>query len=207
MPKIQLTPSAAAHPYLPTARILWPAHSTNLQAAFRAVVLIAVGTALLVLSAKINVPLPYVPMTMQSLVVPLIGAIYGSRLGAATVLAYAAEGALGLPVFAGPVGGLAYMAGPTGGYIIGFVVAAYVCGWIGERGWDASAPRFFLSVMLAHIIALGFGFAWLVAAIHLSAGKAWLVGIVPFIAGSVVKSALGAVLMTVTRKAVARSDR
>src|SRR6202012_3015085 len=91
--------------------------------ALRAVVLIAFGTVLLMLSARINLPLPYVPMTLQTLVVLLIGATYGWRLGGATVIAYLAEGAIGLPVFAGPSVGLAPFLGPTAGYLIGFPVA------------------------------------------------------------------------------------
>jgi len=88
------------------------------------VLLIALGTALLTLSAKINLPLPYVPMTLQTLVVLMIGAAYGWRLGGATVMAYLAEGAIGLPVFAGPIGGLAPFVGPTAGYLVGFALAA-----------------------------------------------------------------------------------
>jgi biotin transport system substrate-specific component len=99
---------------------LWPD-----SGALRAVTLIALGTALLTLSAKINLPLPYVPMTLQTLVVLVIGAAYGGRLGAATIMVYLAEGALGLPVFAGPAGGLAPLMGPTAGYLIGFVAAAF----------------------------------------------------------------------------------
>src|SRR6202011_2489859 len=75
-------------------------------AALRAAILIALGTGLLTLSAKINLPLPYVPMTLQTLVVLMIGAAYGARLGAATIMVYLVEGAIGLPVFAGPAGGL-----------------------------------------------------------------------------------------------------
>jgi biotin transport system substrate-specific component len=139
-------------------------------------------------------------MTMQTLVVLLIGAAYGPKLGVATIAAYLIEGAAGLPVFAGPVGGLAYMAGPTGGFLAGFVVAAFAMGWLCERGWDGSATRLFAAMMLGHAMILALGWAWLAFGLHLGMSKAWLVGVLPFIAGSVVKSALGAVLMPVTRK-------
>jgi biotin transport system substrate-specific component len=78
-------------------------------------ILVVLGTGLLTLSAKVNLPLPYVPMTLQTLVVLMIGAAYGLRLGSATVIACLAEDAVGLPVFAGPVGGLAPLVGPTAG--------------------------------------------------------------------------------------------
>ena len=147
------------------------------------VILIALGTALLTLSAKVNLPLPYVPMTLQTLVVLMIGAAYGWRLGCATVIAYLAEGAIGLPVFAGPIGGLAPLFGPTGGYLVGFVAAAFATGWLSERGWDRSVPRLFVAMALGHIIILGAGSAWLAVGMKLGVEKAWLVGIVPFIAG------------------------
>lgn len=90
-------------------------------------------------SAKVQIPFFPVPMTMQSFVVILISFVMGSRLGAATVLLYLAEGALGLPVFAGTPEkgvGVAYMAGPTGGYLVGFVIAAFAAGKFAEAGLD-----------------------------------------------------------------------
>jgi biotin transport system substrate-specific component len=90
----------------PLAAVVWPDRTDGFSTVLRTAILIALGTALLTLSAKVNLPLPYVPMTLQTLVVLMIGAAYGWRLGTATVIAYLAEGAIGLPVFAGPVGGL-----------------------------------------------------------------------------------------------------
>src|SRR3712207_8325280 len=82
--------------------LLWPSRDDARFAALRAIVLMVVGTALLTVSAKVQVPLPFVPMTLQTLVVLMIGASYGWRLGGATVALYLAEGAMGVPVFAGP---------------------------------------------------------------------------------------------------------
>jgi biotin transport system substrate-specific component len=168
------------------------------------VTLIALGTALLTLSAKINLPLPYVPMTLQTLVVLVIGAAYGGRLGAATIMVYLAEGALGLPVFAGPAGGLAPLMGPTAGYLIGFVAAAFTTGWLSERGWDRSVALLFVAMAIGHVIILGCGFAWLAFGMKLGVGKAWLVGIAPFVAASVIKNALGAVLVPAIRRVLDR---
>src|SRR3954470_12918661 len=102
--------------------------SDPVSGAVRGLILIALGSGLLTLSAKINLPLPYVPMTLQTLVVLMIGAAYGWRLGSATMISYLAEGAMGLPVFAGPVGGIAPLLGPTAGYLFGFIGAAFVTG-------------------------------------------------------------------------------
>jgi biotin transport system substrate-specific component len=185
--------------HFPLAAVLWPD-----SGALREVTLIALGTALLTLSAKINLPLPYVPMTLQTLVVLVIGAAYGGRLGAATIMVYLAEGALGLPVFAGPAGGLAPLMGPTAGYLIGFVAAAFTTGWLSERGWDRSVARLFVAMAIGHVIILGCGFAWLAFGMKLGVGKAWLVGIAPFVAASVIKNALGAVLVPAIRRVLDR---
>jgi biotin transport system substrate-specific component len=184
--------------------VLWPDRTDGFSAAARAVILVALGTALLALSAKINLPLPYVPMTLQTLVVLMIGAAYGWRLGSATVIAYLAEGAIGLPVFAGPVGGLAPLLGPTAGYLAGFVAAAFITGWLSERGWDRSVPRLFVAMGFGHIVVLAAGFAWLAFGMKFGVEKAWLVGIVPFVAASVIKNALGAAIVPAIRQMLDR---
>ena len=191
-------------PRFPLAAALWPEKSDPVSGIVRGVILIAVGSALLTLSAKINLPLPYVPMTLQTLVVLMIGAAYGWRLGTATVLAYLAEGAIGLPVFAGPVGGLAPLLGPTAGYLLGFVIAAFITGWLSERGWDRSVPLLFVAMAVGHIVILGCGFAWLAFGMKLGVEKAWSVGVAPFVAASLIKNALGAVLVPGLRRGLDR---
>ena len=193
-------PESVTIKHFPLAAVLWPHRADGVSSTLRAVILVALGTALLTLSAKVNLPLPYVPMTLQTLVVLMIGAAYGWRLGCATVIAYLAEGAIGLPVFAGPIGGLAPLFGPTGGYLVGFVPAAFATGWLSERGWDRSVPRLFVAMALGHIIILGAGYAWLAVGMKLGFEKAWLVGIAPFIAPAVVKNALGAALVPAIRR-------
>jgi biotin transport system substrate-specific component len=99
------------------------------------VVLIFAGSIIVALSAKIVIPLPFspIPVTGQTLAVLMIGALYGSKRGALTILAYLAEGISSLPVFA-QSGGILYLTGPTGGYLVGFVFGAYLPGWLSERG-------------------------------------------------------------------------
>lgn len=190
--------------HFPIVAVVWPERADRVFGLLRSVILIALGTALLTLSAKVNLPLPYVPMTLQTLAVLMIGAAYGSRLGAMTVIAYLAEGAIGLPVFAGPVGGLAPLVGPTGGYLAGFAVAAFMTGWLSERGWDRSVPLLFVAMGIGHIVILAGGFAWLAFGMRLGVEKAWLVGITPFLAASVIKNALGATLVPAIRRGVDR---
>jgi len=134
----------------------------------------------------------------------MIGAAYGWRLGSATMIAYLAEGAMGLPVFAGPVGGLAPLLGPTAGYLFGFVAAAFVTGILAERGWDRSVILLFVAMAIGHVVILAAGFGWLALGLGLGATKAWQVGIAPFIAASVIKNALGAALMPAARRIVDR---
>lgn len=196
--RILSEPAAVSHSSL--ADVLWPRRDERSFRALRGAILMALGTALLTLSAKVNLPLPFVPMTLQTLVVLMIGAAYGWRLGSATVIAYLAEGAIGLPVFAGPVGGLAPLVGPTAGYLYGFVLAAAATGWLSQRGWDHQVLWLFAAMGIGHVLILGTGFAWLAFGMKLGADKAWLVGIVPFIAASLVKNALGAALVPAIRR-------
>lgn len=181
---------------------MWPARPGETVGALRAVVLVALGTALMALSAKVNLPLPYVPLTLQTLVVLMLGAAYGWRLGSATMMAYLAEGAMGLPVFAGPVGGIAPLVGPTAGYLFGFVLAAFVIGWLAERGWDRSVVFLFAAMAVGHVVIFAAGFGWL--ALGLGAAKAWQVGVAPFIMASLIKNALGAALIPAARRILDR---
>ena len=122
------------------------------------------GTLALALSAKIQIPFWPVPLTMQTLVVLLIGMAYGWRLGGATLLLYLAEGAVGLPVFAGTPEkgiGLAYMLGTTGGYLLGFALAAAACGALAERGWDRSFARVVAAMLIGNAIIYSTGVLWL----------------------------------------------
>ena len=154
------------------------------------------GVCLLTLSAKIQVPFWPVPMTLQTLVVLMLGMACGSRLAAGTVLAYLAAGAAGLPVLAGTPErgiGLAYMMGPTGGFLVGFLLAACIVGLLAERGWDRSFLKCVAAMVLGHVTITLAGLAWL--AVLLGTPKAIELGLMPFLASSALKTALGAVSM------------
>lgn len=198
-------PNGAAHLAPTLAGALWPARGDARLGLLRGLVLAFLGTSALTLSAKLQVPFYPVPMTLQSLVVLLIGASYGWRLGTATLVLYMVEGALGLPVFAGtPEKGLgvAYMAGPTGGYLLGFVAAAGLVGWLAERGWDRSVTRLFVAMAIGHAVIFAAGYAWLASLI--GADKAWAGGVAPFLWATLVKNALGAALLPALWSLIAR---
>lgn len=157
-----------------------------------AVLMVLLGTLALAVSAKIQVPFYPVPITMQTYVVLFIGFAFGTRLAAATLLAYLAEGALGLPVFAQGAG-LAYLAGTTGGYLFGFLLAATVCGWLAEKEWDRSLASTAVAAIIGLAIIFALGLGWLGAVVGWDKPVlAW--GLLPFLPGELAKL----VLLTVT---------
>lgn len=160
---------------------------------------ILLGSLLLTLSSYIEVPMYPVPVTMQTFAVTLIGALYGWRLGGLTVAAWLAEGAAGLPVFAGGAGGFAHFFGPTAGYLFAFVVVAMVVGWLAERGWNGHRVGLaFAAMLIGNALCLVLGAAWLAAMIGVE--KAIVAGVLPFIVGGILKSAFAAaVLKAMTR--------
>jgi biotin transport system substrate-specific component len=163
--------------------------------------LVLIGSALLALSAKIQVPFWPVPMTMQTFVVLMIGVNMGMRIAAATVLAYLVEGAVGLPVFSTGAG-LAFMAGPTGGYLVGFLAAAVVIAVGLSRGFGQSRIGLAALLLVADAVMLGLGFAWLATLI--GAEKAFAVGIVPFLPAEALKIALAFAATIAVRGYVSR---
>ncbi len=182
------------------ASTLWPARSRS--RILRNAVLAVGGSLLLALSAKVQVPFYPVPMTLQTLAVLVLGAAFGARLAAATVALYLLEGLLGLPVFAGAVAGPAYMAGPTGGFLVGFLVAAAAIGWLAERGWDRSWATLLAAMALGHVLVFAFGFAWLAALV--GPAKAFAVGVAPFALATVLKTLLACALIGAAWRAVAQ---
>jgi len=155
---------------------------------------IVLGSWVVAASAWVEVPMLPVPMTMQTLAILVIGALCGWRIGAATLAAYLAQGAAGLPMFAGGAGGAHHLVGPTAGYLFAFPVAAALTGWLARRGWNASVPTLLASMLLGHVVILVGGVAWL--STLLGVEQAVTVGLMPFWAGTVLKSALAAALVT-----------
>ena len=188
-------------PGIATVERLWTA-KTDAERLTRAAVLIVAGTVLLWVSAKTQIPFWPVPATLTSLVVVLIGAFYGSRLGAATLVAYLVEGLAGLPVFAGtPEKGIGYlyMVGPTGGYLLGYVAAAFIAGLLVERGWGKSVLAMTAAALIANVALYACGVAWLSTLI--GSEKAFVFGVQPFLLADVVKILIAATLtVAATRK-------
>lgn len=170
------------------------------QTLVRNILLAIAGTGLLYLSAKFRVPLHPVPLSMQTFAVLFLGMAFGWRLGAATMLLYLAEGALGLPVFAGTPEkgiGIAYLMGPTGGYLISYVFAAGIVGYLAQRGWDRNIFTTAAAMLVGSMIIYAIGIPWLAVVIDSSIEKAITIGMLPFLFGDLIKLALAAALMPV----------
>jgi biotin transport system substrate-specific component len=171
------------------ANRLWPQSGTS---TLHKALLVVAGSLALAISAKVQVPFWPVPMTMQTLVVLLIGASFGARLGGVTLAAYLAQGAAGLPVFASGAG-LAYMAGPTGGYLAGFLLAAIVVGALADRGFGRNVWTTLVAMGAGLVAIYGLGVGWL--AVFAGLEKAITLGVVPFVPAEAVKLALAALLL------------
>ena len=151
----------------------------------RQIVSILVGTVLLALSARVEIPFWPVPFSMQTFVVLALGMVYGPVLGAATVMAYLAEGLVGLPVFVGG-GGPAYLAGPTGGYLLGMVGAAWLAGYLAFHGWVRHPLTAIAAAALGSLPVYMVGIPWLAVWVG-SFEQAIIAGFMPFIPGAILK--------------------
>lgn len=171
------------------------------------VLLVAAGIAILAIAAKVRVPMWPVPVTMGTFAVLTIGAAYGPRLGLMTILGYLGLGALGADVFAGSSAaenGLSYMFGSTGGYLLGYALAAVLLGALARRGWDRTWPRMAMALLAGNAIIYVPGLLWLGQLYGWSEPiLAW--GLWPFLVGDVLKLGLAAILVPSLWRVVGRA--
>lgn len=156
--------------------------------------LIVAGSLLIGLCAQIKIqPFGPVPITGQTFAVLIVGALLGAKRGSMAVLAYLAQGVAGLPVFA-VISGPAALVGPTGGYLVGFVPAAYVTGLLAERGWDRRIGTTVLAMALGNVVIYAFGLVRLCTLIGVSK-TVITTGLLPFIGGDLLKIVLAAIML------------
>jgi biotin transport system substrate-specific component len=143
-------------------------------------------------SAQVSIPLPFtpVPITSQTFAVLLSGLVLGWRRGFLSQLVYLAEGAAGLPVFAGATGTVLHLVGPSGGYLWSFPLAAALVGWLVEQGAACSTWRLAAALVAADTLMLAVGSTWLHVLFRVPFAQAWLLGFYPFLAMDVVKIGL-----------------
>lgn len=159
------------------------------------IVLIIAGSLLIGMCAHVKVLLPFspVPVTGQTFAVLMVGAMLGARRGCLAVLAYIIEGVAGLPVFATGIGP-AVLLGPTGGYLFGFIPAAYITGRLAEMGWDRRIGTTILAMVFGNLAIYTFGLFWLCCLTGFNTTVLTL-GLYPFIVGDLVKIILAAILL------------
>ena len=183
--------------------------SEGTQLRIKQIVLVLAGVAVLAIAAKIRIPMWPVPMTMGTFAVLTIGAAYGPRLGLTTILAYLAVGALGFNVFAGSSAeenGLAYMMGGTGGYLVGYALAALALGAFARAGWDRTFGKMAAALLAGNAIIYVPGLIWL--GVLYGWDKPILEwGLTPFLFGDALKLALAAMLIPAVWKLVGDARR
>jgi len=158
-----------------------------------AALLIVAGSLLIAASAKLQIPFWPVPLTLQSLAVVVLGATLGPVVSAAAVLLYLIEGLCGLPVFAGAAHGVSALTGPTGGFLLGFLLAAPSTGLLVRQGWGRTLSSAALLMLVGHAVLFVPGLAWL--AYRIGEMRAIDLGLTPFLAAIFVKVAIGAALI------------
>lgn len=155
---------------------------------------LAGGVVVLAASSRLAIPMVPVPITMQTLAVTLIGALYGWRLAVFTVVTWLILAALGLPLLSDGAGGLGPFTGATAGYLFAFPLAAALVGALTARGWDGTRPaRAFAVLLMGNGLCLALGAAWLASRIGPAA--ALEAGVIPFLPGAAIKSGLGALIL------------
>ena len=162
----------------------------RLSTRLRHVILIALGAAVIALSARLVIPTIPVPFTGQTLAVLLVGGALGFRRGSAAVLLYLAIGALGAPIYAESKAGLAVIGGPTGGYLIGFVVAAGLVGRLAELGWDRRLPGALVAMTVGTAVIYAIGVPWLKVTTGLPWSEAVAVGMTQFLIWDLAKACI-----------------
>lgn len=157
--------------------------------------LVIVFSLFIAAAAQFAIHIGPIPITGQTFAVLLTGALLGSRLGAAAVIAYLIEGAIGLPFFAGGAAGLARFLGPTGGYLVAFPAAAFVTGAFAEHGWDKKYPTAVAAMAIGSVVIFLGGWTWYSLLMNTAPVAAFKIAVLPYLVGDVIKIALAAAVL------------
>ncbi len=168
----------------------------------RDAILVLGFAAFIAVLAQVSIPVPpYVPITGQTLAVFLTALALGARLGTASVIAYLGYAAIGLPVLAEGKTLFPALFGPTGGFLVGFVLAAFALGWLADRGWSRSLLLVFGGMVIASVVLYVPGLLWLS---KFAGAKTLDYGLYPFIAWDAVKAVLAALLLPVAWRIIGK---
>ena len=166
------------------------------------ILLVLGGVAFLSLMSQVIIPLPFtpVPISLGTFGVTLMALLYGRKLGSATILSYVAAGSLGAPIFAGFKSGSLFS--PTGGYILGYIVAAIILGYLSDKGVTKSYVKTFFSLLLSSAIILTLGS--IVLSIFVPGKNAFMIGVLPFLPGDAIKSTTITLLLPTLWKVIGK---
>lgn len=172
---------------------------------FKNILLVLGGVAFLSIMSQVLIPLPYtpVPISLGTFGVTLMALLYGRKLGTATILSYVAAGSLGAPIFAGGKAGSLFS--PTGGYILGYIVATVILGYLADKGVTKSYVKTILSLMLSSAIILTLGS--LVLSLFVPGKNAFMIGVLPFLPGDALKSTTTTLLLPTLWKFIPKNDK
>jgi len=172
---------------------------------FKNILLVLGGVAFLSIMSQVLIPLPYtpVPISLGTFGVTLMALLYGRKLGTATILSYVAAGSLGAPIFAGGKAGSLFS--PTGGYILGYIAATIILGYLADKGVTKSYVKTILSLMLSSAIILTLGS--LVLSLFVPGKNAFMIGVLPFLPGDALKSTTTTLLLPTLWKFIPRDDK
>jgi biotin transport system substrate-specific component len=170
--------------------------------------LVTAGTALVAVCAQISIPLGFtpVPITGQTFAVVLVGAALGAARGLASLALYVGIGLAGAPVYTAQGSGWEHFTGATGGYLVGFVVAAALTGWLADRGWTRRFSTATAAMLAGNVVIYLFGLPWLAHSIGTDFEGTLEAGLYPFIFGGMLKLYLAAALFPAAWKLVQRAD-
>jgi len=157
--------------------------------------LVIVFSLFIAACAQFSIHIGPIPITGQTFAVLLTGMLLGSRLGAAAVIAYLIEGAIGLPFFAGGGAGLVRFFGPTAGYLVAFPAAAFIVGAFAEHGWDKRYETAVAAMAIGSAIIFLGGWAWYAILMNTPPVAAFQIAVLPFLLGDAIKIALGAAVL------------
>jgi biotin transport system substrate-specific component len=171
--------------------------------------LVCAGTAFVALCAQVSFHLGFtpVPITLQTFAVLLVASAYGPMLGTASLLLYMLIGIAGAPVYSEHKHGWDVFVGSTGGYIVGFVVAAALTGYLAERGWDRRFSTSVSAMLTGSVVIYAFGLLWLHHDLGVNWPDAFEYGLYPFVPGDIVKLYLAALALPGAWKLVERLKR
>jgi len=161
----------------------------------RSVGLVFSFSLLMALSAQILIPIGPVPITGQTFVVLLTGALLGSRLGAMAMIVYLMEGASGLPFFSAGHGGLGHLLGPTGGYLVAFPAAAFITGAFAEHDWDRRFLTAVAAMAIGSVVIMLSGWTWFALVTNTPLTVAFQLTVLKFIPGDIIKIVLAAAVL------------